>query len=99
MLNVPVKQFHNFETTAIGAAIIVLQSQGVYKTIEEAFNIFCKPKVIYEPNQSNNNIYNDYFKLYKDTYISLIEIYNKRKKLVDKIELKTSKKLESFRKI
>ncbi|HAG91437.1 MAG TPA: hypothetical protein DCL41_06180, partial [Bdellovibrionales bacterium] len=50
VLGVPVYQFKNFETTAIGAALIALYGEGHFSSIKEAFEKFCAFEKSYEPD-------------------------------------------------
>lgn len=85
LLGVPVKQFKNFETTAIGAALIALVGAGYYGTVKEAFDQFCEFDKIYEPDLKNYEIYNEYFELYKQTYSSLKSVYSARSNILKKL--------------
>jgi xylulokinase len=73
----------DFETTAIGAAILTLVSVGVYKDAKEASKKFVAVRMIIKPNFKNNEKYNKIYKMYKDTYGTLKELFVERKQLVD----------------
>jgi len=85
MYNIQIIKYDNFETTAIGAAIIALVGIGEYNNIESAFNAFCKIEKIYSPNSYNNNIYREFSELYFDLYNNLIDSFEKRAKLISKL--------------
>lgn len=85
VLGVPVKQFKNFETTAIGAAMIALVGVGIFSSTEEAFKQFCHLDYVYEPNASNHEIYSEYFELYKSVYESLKDCYKERAQILSRL--------------
>lgn len=85
MLGVPVKQFKNFETTAIGAALIALHGEGIYPSIKDAFNQFCEFEKVFEPDMRNHAIYSEYFELYKNLYNSLLTSYQLRSKILNSL--------------
>ncbi len=85
ILGVPVKQFKNFETTAIGAALIALHGEGIYPSIKDAFNQFCAFERVFEPNFQSHAIYGEYFELYKNLYGSLIGSFQLRAKILNSL--------------
>lgn len=94
MLGVPVKQFENFETTAIGAALIALVGMGEYTSTQQAFENFCKLKRIYEPNPQHHEVYSDYFDLYLKVYESLESCYVARSQVLAKFDKYGFRELE-----
>lgn len=84
VLGVPVIKFRNFETTAIGAALIVLSAKGVFSSIKGAFESFCTVEKVFEPNIKNKSIYEDFLGLYISTYESLIPMFKKRREVLEK---------------
>lgn len=82
VLGVPVRQFKNFETTAIGAALIALHGEGHYSSIKEAFEQFCSFERLYEPDEKNHSLYREYFELYKNLYTSLLNVYTQRARIL-----------------
>jgi len=85
MFNLQIFKYNNFETTAIGAAIIALVGIGEYSNIEVAFNSFCKIEKIYSPNSNKNKIYKEFSDLYFDLYNNLVNSFEKRAKLMTKL--------------
>jgi len=84
----PVHQFKNFETTAIGAALVVLTGVGYYSTLQEAFSQFCQLEKIYEPDLENHTVYSEYFDLYRNIYQALIPCYRQRAGILGRLEQK-----------
>lgn len=82
ILGVPVRKLANFETTAIGAALIALMGAGVYHEPQSAFNQFCRLDCVFEPDTSKHAIYSEYFQLYLEVYESLRNAYASRAKLM-----------------
>jgi xylulokinase len=87
MLNTKVLKYSNFETTAIGAALIAMVGVGKYNKIEEAFNAFCTLENVYEPNAVNARIYSNYFEIYMGVYNDLQQSFIGRARLLDKLKL------------
>lgn len=88
VFGVPVTKLMNFETTAIGAALISLIGQQEFSSIQDAFNVFVKVDKVFEPNQINHEIYNDFYELYSEVYKSLTGAYIARSKLIEKTRKK-----------
>lgn len=83
MFGVPVKKPHNFETTSIGAALIVLVGAGVYADGSEGFEAFCDVDRVFEPDPGRHAVYREYLDLYQDVYRSLAGAYARRADLLD----------------
>jgi xylulokinase len=75
----------DFETTAIGAAILTLVGVGKFDNVKDAADKFVSVRMIIKPNKKNHDKYKQIHKLYKDTYLTLKDLFNDRKELVDKI--------------
>lgn len=74
-----------FETTASGAAMMVLMGQGVYQSLKEAADKFAMIRMIIKPNMENHKKYAYMYELYKETYDSLKELFVKRMDIVKQI--------------
>ena len=75
----------DFETTAIGAAILTLVGVGKFNNVKEAADKFVSVRMIIKPNVKNHEKYKQIHKLYKNTYSTLKDLFSERKELVDKI--------------
>jgi len=82
----PVEKLRVSECTTLGAAILGAVGAGIFNNIEEAVDNIVHPYKLIEPNIKNNEIYNDLFGIFKDTFLALrnANIYNKLKKISDK---------------
>jgi len=82
----PVEKLRVSECTTLGAAILGAVGAGVFNNIEEAVENIVHPYKFIEPSHKNNEIYNDLFHCFKDTFIALRDanIYNKFRKISDK---------------
>lgn len=85
-----------FETTATGAAMIALVGQGVYENIKSAADKFVMVRMIVKPNKENHKKYEYMYRLYKDTYESLKELFLRRVEILEKIRDDREVKIENL---
>lgn len=85
-----------FETTAIGAAMIALFGQKVYKTMAELVENFVKIRMIIPPDHKNYEMYQEVYQLYKETYFTLKPLFPKRIKMTDKLYRKRQVRIENL---
>src|SRR3984957_9003328 len=57
--------------TSLGSGIFALLAAGAYKTIEEAQAVVCLPLRTVEPDAKSAAIYEQLYRLYRDTYFAL----------------------------
>lgn len=74
-----------FETTASGAAMMVLTGQNIYPDMKSASDKFATVRMIIKPNMENNKKYMYMYELYKESYKALKPLFKKRKELIDKL--------------
>jgi sugar (pentulose or hexulose) kinase len=84
MLGVPVKRLDNFETTAIGAAILGIAGAEQVSDLVEMANTFCSVDKEYEPDTARHDYYKDFFSLYRSLYSTLKPVFADRAELVDR---------------
>lgn len=85
-----------FETTASGAAMMVLMGQGIYKNQKEAADHFAMIRMIVRPNMENHKKYEYMYMLYKETYQSLRELFVRRKQLIEKVRSDREVKIDNL---
>lgn len=85
-----------FETTAVGAAMMALYGQGVYGSLEEAAKQFVKVRMIIRPDQKNHGKYQEIYRLYKDTYHTLKPLFMKRVALTEQLYGEKRIKIENL---
>ncbi|WP_425390050.1 xylulokinase [Ekhidna sp.] len=73
--NKPVYVVENFESTSIGAFILMAISNNQFNSIEEALKKVVRIRKIINPSTDNHKIYYEYFSLYKKLIESLTPIY------------------------
>ena len=76
---VPYKTLKNFESTSLGALLIVLKVSGFYKEISEASKDIIKFRKSYEPNLKFSNYFDDLYNLSKEVSTSLKGSFERRK--------------------
>lgn len=79
--NRPVYVVDNFESTSIGAFILMSIANGQFNSLGEALNNSVKVRKIINPSEKNHAIYNEYFKLFKDINRSLTPLYESHKEI------------------
>ncbi|MCM1230991.1 MAG: FGGY-family carbohydrate kinase [Ruminococcus flavefaciens] len=85
-----------FETTATGAAMIILFGQGEYASLEEAAEQFVKVRMIIRPDNKNYLKYQRLYTLYKETYQTLKPLFLKRMEIMEEIYKKKQVKIENL---
>lgn len=83
-----------FETTALGALMLVLISVNNEKM--ESLSAISKIREIILPNSKNVKVYQQVFELYKELYNSLLPLYKKRTTLVANIYDDLQDKIENL---
>ncbi len=81
-----VKVLENFESTSVGAFILMSIAIGRYNSIEEASCDVVRIRKSINPSSKNHIIYKSFFDLYKNLNQTLSDSYTKHKDLLSKIE-------------
>ena len=84
-----------YETTSVGAFILVAISQKLFSSLSHASEII-KIREIILPDMVKHDIYKKYYGMYNDLYKALIPIYRKRKKIVDQVYFGKSENIENL---
>ena len=84
--NKQVKVLENFESTSVGAFILLALSIKRYSSLLEASKSAVSVRKIIFPTEKNHLIYKSYFKFYKDLNNSLLDKYNEHSNLLKQIE-------------
>lgn len=85
-----------FETTSIGAAMLVLIGTGHFKNMKEAANKFVSIRMIIKPDMKNHEKYKLMYELYKDTYKTVQELFVRRKDIVKRIDNDKEVRIENL---
>jgi xylulokinase len=85
MFNTNIVTINSSEGPALGAALLAGVGAGIYSSVPEACETAIKRVSTQQPNSENTTVYNKYYSVYKDIYISLKtqfkkinEIYNEK---------------------
>lgn len=81
--NKPVYVVDNFESTSIGAFLLMALSQHRFQNLKEGLKKVVKIRKVIYPSDKNSQLYDNYFKLYKDLNTSLTPLYDKHKSIKD----------------
>lgn len=74
--NKRIKVIENFESTAVGAFILLMISLKKYNSIEAAANNIIKIRKIINPSDANHSVYSEFFDFYKKLNAKLMPMYN-----------------------
>ena len=55
---------------SVGSAIFAFLAAGTFKTVEEAQEAICPPHRVYEPEESEQRVYEDLYALYRELYFA-----------------------------
>lgn len=69
------------ESTALGAAMLALVGVGAYKSLAEASNHIVRLVKRFEPNPAAQARYQELYGLYRETYFSLLPVFERAGKL------------------
>jgi len=94
--NKKVNVLENFESTSVGAFILLAISIGKYSSLSEASKAAVRIRKIINPSEKNHLIYKEYFKLYKNLNNTLLSQYNEHAKLLKLIESYSSETLSNL---
>ena len=72
-----VKTIRNSESCCLGAAILAGVGAGVFKSIEEACKVTIADDMEYAPDKTSHAMYEKYYDIYKQLYLSLKPIFQK----------------------
>ena len=84
-----------FETTASGAAMMVLNGQ-VDTDFDELSKSFSKSRMTIHPDIENHEKYNVIYSLFKETYDSLVPMFDRRIELLDTIRSSRETQIENL---
>lgn len=86
----------DFETTAIGAAMLALTGKGVFLNLKDALDHFVFIRMRIKPNIKQHEFYTKMYKLFKFTYKSLREPYKMRQELLRQLIAKREIEIENL---
>ena len=78
---IPVTIIDTVETTALGAGILALAGSGLVNSLSEAVDLTTHIVETREPNPKTATIYQEYYQLYRETYFSLLPVFEKAAKI------------------
>lgn len=83
VINKPVHVIDNFESTSVGAYILLALATKTFASLEEALKKVVKVRKTIYPSEKRHRIYDAYFNLYKDVNKRLAPVYDTHKQLLD----------------
>lgn len=94
--NKRIKVIENFESTAVGAFILLMVSLKKYNSIEEAASKIIKVRKIINPSEANHLIYSEFFDFYKKLNQQLLPMYNEHLQLKKHIQSFSSETISNL---
>lgn len=85
-----------FETTALGAAVIVLVSQGIYPTVNDAVAKLQTSSTTINPIPARVERYDQIFDFYKKLYTGTQELFAERRKLFHSDDLQNLRRINNL---
>jgi xylulokinase len=78
---IPVALPQTAETTALGAALLAIAGSGMVRSLTEAVEMCVKIVETRQPDQKAQNLYEQYYQLYRATYFALLPIFEQAAKI------------------
>lgn len=75
LFNIDIETLSENDTSALGAVMVAALGSFELKSIDEAVEIFCKPKKIFKPSGTYRNLLLKRYEIYKNLYPSLKNQY------------------------
>jgi sugar (pentulose or hexulose) kinase len=94
--NKRIKVIENFESTSVGAYILLLLSLKKFNSVEEAASKIIRVRKIINPSEANHRIYKDFFEFYKSLNDQLLPLYNSHLKIRDKVQSFSSETISNL---
>lgn len=94
--NKRIKVIENFESTAVGAFILLLLSLKKFNSVEEAASKIIRVRKIINPSEANHAIYKEFFEFYKSLNDQLLPLYNEHLKIRDRVQSFSSETISNL---
>lgn len=94
--NKQIKVIENFESTSVGAFILMVLSLKKYASIEEAASKIIRIRKIINPSQTNHSIYSEFFDFYKSLNEKLMPVYDNHLHLRNRVQPFSSEKISNL---
>ncbi len=94
--NKRIKVIENFESTSVGAFILLMLNLKKYSSIEEAASKIIRVRKIINPSESNHKIYKEFFDFYKNLNNQLMPLYEEHLHIRNQIESFSSEKISNL---
>lgn len=94
--NKKIKVIENFESTAVGAFILLMVSLKKFDSIEAAASKIIKVRKIINPSTENHSIYSEFFDFYKKLNEQLLPMYNEHLHLKKQIQSFSSETISNL---
>jgi xylulokinase len=94
--NKRIKVIENFESTSVGAFILLILALGKYSNVEEASSNIIRIRKIINPSQTNHGIYKEFFEFYKSLNNQLIPLYDTHLAIRNKVQSFSSETISNL---
>ena len=94
--NKRIKVIENFESTSVGAFILLVLNLKKYSTMEEAASKIIRIRKIINPSESNHIIYREFFDFYKNLNNQLLPLYDNHLHVRNHVQSFSSEKISNL---
>ena len=94
--NKRIKVVENFESTSVGAFILLVLNLKKYSSLEEATSKIIRVRKIINPSEANHKIYKEFFDFYKKLNAQLMPLYDDHLHVRDQIKSFSSEKISNL---
>ena len=94
--NKRIKVVENFESTSVGAFILLLLALKKFNSIEDAASNIIRIRKIINPSEANHQIYKEFFEFYKRLNNQLLPLYDTHLSIREKVQSFSSETISNL---
>lgn len=94
--NKRIKVIENFESTSVGAFILLMLSLKKFTSVEEAASKIIRVRKIINPSEANHKIYKEFFEFYKSLNDQLLPLYEAHLHIRNKVQSFSSETISNL---
>lgn len=94
--NKPVAVVENFESTSVGAYMLMLIAEGIYSSVADASKEIVRIRKMIRPSPRHHEIYNKYYELFNNLNRALTDSYSVHKEIHDFLKENKSETVQNL---